>query len=113
MKIKLIGVATAAIIGATSVITAPAASAAPNTTKQITLAQVKKNNKSTSCWTIVNRKVYNVTKWINQHPGGSARILSLCGKDGTAMFSGQHSGQSGPGNVLASYQIGVLKAKRR
>lgn len=113
MKIRLISMAAAAVIGATSLIAAPVTNAAPNTTKPITLAQVKKNNKSTSCWTIVNRKVYNVTEWINQHPGGSARILSLCGKNGTAMFSGQHSGQSGPGNVLASYQIGVLKAKKR
>ena len=113
MKIKFISIMAAGVIGATSFVIAPAATATPNTTKPITLAQVKKNNKSTSCWTIVNRKVYNVTEWINQHPGGSARILSLCGKDGTAMFSGQHSGQSGPGNVLASYQIGVLKAKKR
>ena len=113
MKNKLMTAVVAAAIGATSLIAAPVVNATPNTTKPITLAQVKKNNKSTSCWTIVNRKVYNVTEWINQHPGGSARILSLCGKDGTAMFSGQHSGQSGPGNVLASYQIGVLKTKKR
>lgn len=113
MKKKFTSVTVAVIFGVASFIAAPVVSATPNTTKPITLAQVKKNNKSTSCWTIVNRKVYNVTEWINQHPGGSARILSLCGKDGTAMFSGQHSGQSGPGNVLASYQIGVLKTKKR
>jgi cytochrome b involved in lipid metabolism len=55
--------------------------------------------------------VYNVTNWINQHPGGSSRILALCGKNGTFMFDGKHSGQSAPENVLASYQIGVLKKR--
>jgi cytochrome b involved in lipid metabolism len=86
--------------------------AAPNTTKQITWQQVKKNNKASSCWTVINGKVYNVTRWIRQHPGGSQRILSLCGKNGSAMFSGQHAGQSAPENILKSYQIGVLRKKR-
>ena len=111
MKNTLISIGAATIIGGSSFLGAAAVQAAPNTTKQITFAQVKKNNKSTSCWTVVNNKVYNVTKWINQHPGGSSRILGLCGKNGTAMFSGMHSGQSAPENILASYQIGVLKKR--
>lgn len=113
MNRKFISLAAATIIGASSLVGSAAIQAAPNTTKQITLAQVKKNNKSTSCWTIVNRKVYNVTQWINQHPGGASRILGLCGKDGTRMFGGQHAGQSAPENVLASYQIGVLRTKKK
>jgi len=100
-------IAALAITGTASV------SAAPNTTKQITWQQIKKNNKSSSCWTVVNGKVYNVTKWINQHPGGSSRILGLCGRDGSSMFTGQHAGQSAPLSVLASYQIGVLKKKKK
>lgn len=100
MKNTLISIGAAAVVVA-----------APNTTKQITFAQVKKNNKSTSCWTVVNNKVYNVTEWINQHPGGASRILGLCGKNGTAMFREMHSGQSAPENILASYQIGVLKRR--
>jgi cytochrome b involved in lipid metabolism len=111
MKNTLISIGAAAIIGGSSFLGAAAIAAAPNTTKQITFAQVKKNNKSTSCWTVVNNKVYNVTKWINQHPGGASRILGLCGKNGTFMFGGQHSGQSAPENILASYQIGVLKRR--
>lgn len=112
MKNTLISIGAAAIIGGSSFLGAAAIVAAPNTTNQITFAQVKKNNKSTSCWTVVNNKVYNVTNWINQHPGGSSRILALCGKNGTSMFDGKHSGQSAPENVLASYQIGVLKKRR-
>lgn len=112
MKNTLISIGAAAVIGGSSFLGAAAVHAKPNTTKQITFAQVKKNNKSTSCWTVVNRKVYNVTKWINQHPGGASRIQGLCGKNGSAMFNRMHSGQSAPENVLASYQIGVLKKRR-
>lgn len=43
--------------------------------------------------------------------GEPARILALCGKNGTSIFVAQHSGQSAPENVLASYQIGVLKKR--
>lgn len=112
MKNTIISIGAAAVIGGSSFLGAAAIHAAPNTTKQITFAQVKKNNTSTSCWTVVNNKVYNVTKWINQHPGGASRILGLCGRNGTAMFGGQHAGQSAPENILASYQIGVLKKRR-
>lgn len=90
-------------------ISAVPAQATPNTTKKISMQQVKKNNNANRCWTVVNGKVYNVTRWINQHPGGSARILALCGKDGTAMFTGQHGGQATPESALRSFQIGVLR----
>jgi cytochrome b involved in lipid metabolism len=104
--VSTLAVALSLVLGVASV------QAAPNTTKQITWQQVKKNNKASSCWTVINGKVYNVTPWIRQHPGGSQRILALCGKNGSSMFRGQHAGQSAPENILKSYQIGVLRKKR-
>lgn len=43
--------------------------------------------------------------------GGPTRILALCGKNGTSIFAAQRSGQSAPENILASFQIGVLKKR--
>jgi hypothetical protein len=37
-------------------------------------------------------------------------IKSLCGKNGTAAFTGQHSGQATPATTLAKYRIGALKS---
>jgi cytochrome b involved in lipid metabolism len=74
-----------------------------------TLSQVVVHNNQSSCWTAINGKVYDVTSWINQHPGGSGAILSLCGKDGSASFSAQHGGQARPANELANFYIGELK----
>ncbi|NCU78096.1 MAG: cytochrome b5 domain-containing protein, partial [Actinobacteria bacterium] len=34
---------------------------------------------------------------------------AICGRDGTASFNGQHSGQRQPEEILASYKIGTLK----
>ncbi len=112
MKRPTIALVSALAVTLSLTLGAAPVQAAPNTTKQITWQQVKKNNKASSCWTVINGKVYNVTRWITQHPGGSQRILSLCGKNGSAMFTGQHAGQAAPESVLKSYQIGVLKRKR-
>lgn len=67
------------------------------------------HNSSTSCWTVVNGSVYDLTKWINNHPGGEGAILSLCGKDGSEDFNEQHGGDGGPEKILASFKIGILK----
>jgi cytochrome b involved in lipid metabolism len=73
-----------------------------------TLADVAKHNGVSSCWTTINGGVYDVTSWINQHPGGRDAILSLCGKDGSSAFINQHGGQARPEAELASFKIGTL-----
>lgn len=80
-----------------------------STTPSYTLTQVATHNNASSCWTIINTGVYDVTSWIGQHPGGAEAILSLCGHDGTAAFEGQHGGQQRPANELAGFLIGSYK----
>ena len=75
-----------------------------------TMAQVATHASASSCWTAINSNVYDVTTWINKHPGGAQAILSLCGKDGSAAFNDQHGGQRRPENELASFKIGALAA---
>lgn len=93
--------------------------AAPITTKPVTttpatqpstftLAQVAQHATPQNCWTTINGGVYNVTSWINQHPGGAEAIISLCGKDGSAAFNDEHGGERRPANELASFKIGTL-----
>lgn len=71
-------------------------------------SEVAKHRTAQSCWTIINSGVYDLTSWINQHPGGPAVIKAICGKNGTSAFNGQHLGQQRPENILASYKIGKL-----
>lgn len=72
------------------------------------MAIVATHSSEQSCWTTINGNVYDVTKWISQHPGGSGAILRLCGKDGTDSFAGKHGGQPRPASELASFKIGTL-----
>lgn len=73
-----------------------------------TATQVAAHASVASCYSSINGAVYDLTSWISQHPGGSAAIKGLCGKDGSAAFNGQHGGQSRPESELAGFKIGTL-----
>lgn len=74
-----------------------------------TLAQIATHNDATSCYTAINGKVYDLTLWINMHPGGRDKILSICGIDGTARFMAQHNGAQKQMDILARFYIGTTK----
>jgi cytochrome b involved in lipid metabolism len=91
--------------------TTPAASATPTpvaTTAGYTMAQVSANNSAKSCWAVIEGSVYNLTAWINSHPGGMSAILSLCGTEATSSFKAQHANQSRPTSRLSGYLLGPL-----
>lgn len=85
----------------------PEAPSTPNTAG-ITLAEIATHNSASSCWTAVNSSVYDLTPFINQHPGGANRILRLCGINGTSQFMSEHAGQAEPEAELASLKIGAF-----
>lgn len=73
-----------------------------------TMSDVAMHSTASSCWTIVNGSVYDVTNWINKHPGGSRAIMGMCGKDASSAFDNQHGGQARPESELANFKIGIL-----
>ncbi len=80
----------------------------PASSGMFTMAQVATHNNASSCYGAINGIVYDLTTWINRHPGGSARILAICGKDGSSAFNGQHAGEPRPEQILAGFQVGAL-----
>jgi hypothetical protein len=76
----------------------------------LTAAEVSRHATPDDCWTIIDGGVYDMTPFLNQHPGGSNAIIGLCGHDGTAGFRGQHGSQSTPNSLLEALKIGVLGA---
>ena len=73
-----------------------------------TMTQVRANDSARSCWTAIDGFVYDLTRWISNHPGGSGPILFLCGTDGTNAFKAQHENESRPAIRLDIYRIGPL-----
>lgn len=79
------------------------------TSKTYTMAEVEASNKPEKCWTVIRGDVYDLTAWINKHPGGDKNILKLCGVGGTQAFEKKHGGQEKPENALKGFEIGKLK----
>jgi len=83
----------------------------PNPTLALTMAELAKHNSRQSCWLLVSGKIYDVTTYFNQHPGGVSTILPTCGTDATAAYAnrggtGTHS--SSATSLLSAYFIGNL-----
>lgn len=88
--------------------TVSATSNALPATGTYTLAQVQQHATAASCWAVVNGSVYDLTAWAGQHPGGASRILALCGRDASADFTAQHSGDRDPQETLPRFRIGAF-----
>ncbi|KAK6940534.1 Cytochrome b5-like heme/steroid binding domain [Dillenia turbinata] len=54
--------------------------------KVFTLAEVSEHNSREDCWLIIDGKVYDVTKFLDDHPGGDEVLISATGKDATDDF---------------------------
>ena len=88
---------------------APIVTSTPTVTKSsYTMADVRANATPTKCWSAIDGNVYDLTRWISSHPGGSSPIRFLCGIDGTNAFKAQHANESNPMARLASYLLGPL-----
>lgn len=68
-----------------------------------TANDVAKHNVKTSCWTIINGSIYNITGYIPSNPAGDD-ILKSCGADGTRFFTDHKVTK----DTMASFKIGVL-----
>lgn len=78
-------------------------------TTDFSLSEVATHNTKEDCWAAIKGEVYNLTAWIDEHPGGAREIISLCGQDGTAAFSNQHEGAIKVLNTLELFKIGLVK----
>ncbi|KAF5746324.1 cytochrome b5 [Tripterygium wilfordii] len=54
--------------------------------KVFVLSEVAEHNTSKDCWLVIDGKVYDVTKFMEDHPGGDEVLLSATGKDATDDF---------------------------
>ncbi|OAY73139.1 Cytochrome b5 [Ananas comosus] len=54
--------------------------------KVYTLEEVSKHNTNKDCWLVINGKVYDVTKFLEDHPGGDDVLISSTGKGCNGYF---------------------------
>ena len=54
--------------------------------KTITLAEVAEHKDRNSCWLVIHNKVYDVTKFLEEHPGGEEVIIDVGGRFASEPF---------------------------
>ncbi|KAJ3234294.1 hypothetical protein HDU81_001507 [Chytriomyces hyalinus] len=74
---------------------------------EVSFDEVKKHNTAKDCWMIISGKVYDITKFLDQHPGGEEILVELGGQDATEAFDDiGHS--SDARKMLVDYLVGPL-----
>lgn len=60
--------------------------------KGITSEELKQHNKAGDLWISIQGKVYDVSEWANEHPGGDVALMNMAGLDATDAFIAYHPG---------------------
>ncbi|CAL9164028.1 cytochrome b5 [Musa acuminata AAA Group] len=71
--------------------------------------EVAKHKGAKDCWLIISGKVYDVTQFMDEHPGGDDVLLTASGKDATNDF--EDIGHSNAAReMMDKYYIGKIDA---
>lgn len=57
---------------------------------EVTEEELKKHNTRSDCWTCIRGMVYNVSAYMDFHPGGEAELMRAAGIDSTDLFDQVH-----------------------
>lgn len=76
------------------------------------LEEVQKHKTSTSLWLVIHNKVYDVTQFLDEHPGGEEVMIEQAGGDGSESFEDVgHS--SDARELMKDYYLGELAEEDR
>ncbi|XP_033607620.1 cytochrome b5 isoform X2 [Cryptotermes secundus] len=74
--------------------------------------EVAKKNNSQGAWIVIHNSIYNVTEFLNEHPGGEEVLLEQAGNDGTEAF--EDVGHSTDAReLMKKYKIGEVVEEDR
>lgn len=75
---------------------------------EFTWEEIRKHTDAKSCWCVIHGLVYDLTKFLDYHPGSSHVLLEVAGEDATEGF--EEVGHSLQSRVMADdYLVGRLK----
>ncbi|ELU09760.1 hypothetical protein CAPTEDRAFT_146446 [Capitella teleta] len=76
--------------------------------KVIRMKEVVTHCDAESCWLVIHDYVYDVTDFLNQHPGGMDIVLEHGGRDATIPFTDVAHSSADVAASLRRYLIGIL-----
>lgn len=78
------------------------------TEKVITEEEVAKHNTPDDLWLTIHDKVYDISEFLAEHPGGDQVLIDIAGQDGTVEFDKVgHSDDAW--EIMEPLVVGVLK----
>lgn len=78
----------------------------------LTKEEIAKHNTEEDCWLIIRDKVYDVSSYLEDHPGGVEIVMDLAGQDSTEDYD--DVGHSDEANgMLVDYYIGEINQDSR
>ena len=57
---------------------------------KLTMKEVEKHNTRDDCWIVIESRCYDITKYVDVHPGGWLPLQNMAGKDCTDAFANYH-----------------------
>ncbi|MBW0531572.1 hypothetical protein O181_071287 [Austropuccinia psidii MF-1] len=75
--------------------------------RRITRTELSQHKTKDDAWSSFHGKVYNITSYLNFHPGGPRELMRVAGKDGTELFMKTHAWIS-VDSMLDTCMIGFL-----
>ncbi|CDF33627.1 polyunsaturated fatty acid desaturase [Chondrus crispus] len=79
-----------------------------NPSATFTWQELARHNAEESAWVAVDGLVYDITEFVDRHPGGKEILLFALGRDATNLFNSYHPFTDVPRVVLKKYRIGSL-----
>jgi fatty acid desaturase/cytochrome b involved in lipid metabolism len=76
--------------------------------KQFRWEEVAQHNTESSAWVYIGNQVYDITKWLDRHPGGKEVLLLCAGRDISDLFITYHPFTDRAAEVLGKYKIGEV-----
>jgi cytochrome b involved in lipid metabolism len=78
-------------------------------------AEVAKHDSAGDCWLIIQNKVYNVSDYLDSHPGNPETILPYCGREATQAFNTKDKRKPKPHSaraqeILRQYYLGEFSS---
>ncbi|GJQ84499.1 cytb5 [Trypoxylus dichotomus] len=81
--------------------------------KEYSYAEVKKHNNNQGAWVVIHNEVFDVSTFLNEHPGGEEVLLEQAGKDASEAF--EDVGHSTDAReLMQKYKIGdIVECERK
>mmetsp|Transcript_15884 Transcript_15884/g.28284 ORF Transcript_15884/g.28284 Transcript_15884/m.28284 type:complete len:132 (-) Transcript_15884:1600-1995(-) len=78
--------------------------------KVFTKEEVAKHNTEEDCWLIIRGKVYDVSTYLDDHPGGVEIVTDLSGEDATDDYDDVGHSEDAD-EILEKYLVGTLEGQ--